>query len=53
MFKVKFTGNMVMQLKEPDDEFPAWDKAYNWGVQKYGSGTYNSKYGWFVKEVCK
>ncbi len=51
MFKIKFSENMAKQLEEPKEEFPTRDAAERYGLGRYGSGTFNSKYGWSVVEV--
>jgi hypothetical protein len=54
--KIKFSKNMKKQewhleTKEPKKMFKSKMEALKFGIQKWGSGSFNKKYGWYVKEV--
>jgi len=60
--KIILSHNMLIQnQKAPKKTFKTFDEAYNWGLAKWGSGTYEGSFeimgkpymGWIVKEMKK
>lgn len=51
MFKIKLSPNMASQVEGADEEFPTYEKAWIHAIGKYGSGSYDSKFGWYIEEV--
>ncbi|CAK0755831.1 hypothetical protein CCP3SC1AL1_2210002 [Gammaproteobacteria bacterium] len=56
-YKIKLSENMRMQgHKEPKQKFEKWVEAYNLGIQKWGSGSYEANslgkpVGWDIKKL--
>lgn len=60
--RIVLSHNMLIQnQKAPKKTFKNFDEAYTWGLQKWGSGTYEGSaeimgtpdMGWIVKEIKK
>ena len=56
-FKIKLSKNMKIQgFKEPKQKFEKWVEAYNTGIAKWGSGSYEAQslgepMGWDIKKL--
>jgi len=53
MYSIKLSENMIRQgFIPPRETFKTGREAYEYGVAKWGSGTYNDKaHGWYIVEV--
>lgn len=52
-FHIRFSENMKKQLPEPRLVFDTRDKAEDYGIRIYGSGSHNKNYGWYIEEFRK
>lgn len=55
-FKIKFAPEMKAQErhlehKEPKRTFRSEKMAYLYGIARWGSGSFDSNYGWYVKKA--
>ena len=52
-YKIELSLNMLIQgFTPPRRTFSTEMKAYEYGIAKWGSGTYNDKvHGWYIVEV--
>lgn len=52
MYKIRVSSNFRKQgMSSPRQKFRTKRNAYMFGIQKWGSGSYDSPYGWKVVEV--
>ena len=49
-YKITKCGDMKSGIGIPNTLFETKDKAYNFGLSKWGSGSYNVNGGWTVVE---